>query len=369
MYLTELSCKNFRNYPELCVNFSPEINFITGKNGTGKTNILEAIAVCSHIKSFRNVSDSDMMRWHTDNYYCSSRVHTDVVHRYEVGCSIEKERLKKRVKIDGREINRISDYYGKLQTVVFSPVDINLVNGAPEIRRRFIDSVISKTDPVYLENLNEFRKILMSRNRLLKSLRERKTSDTRQLDVFDALFAEKASYIIKKRRAFIEIFQMLFSESYRKIGLNDSGPDIKYIESINVDSDNDIVTSLISRRQKDIMSGNTGAGPQRDDIRLQMSENIHFTSYASQGQRRTAGIALKAAEFSYLEKKLSTKAIILVDDIFSELDEERRANMVKILSRGNQVIFTMVDIRMFNIDLFPSVKTFSLEKEAHIIEK
>ncbi len=366
MHLKELSCKNFRNYQELHIDFSPEINFITGNNGTGKTNILEAIAVCSNIKSFRNISDSEIMRWNTDNYYCSVQAHGEKNHRFEIGCSLGSGRIKKKVKIDGREVSRISDYYGKLLTVVFSPIDINIINGTPDIRRKFLDSVISKTDPVYLEGLNDFKKILVSRNRLLKLLREQKTSDTRQLDVYDKLYAEKTAYIIKERKKFMHSFSEIFSESYSEIAVDDPGPEMFYNNNTNSEDSEEIIKKLYLSRSRDIISGTSGIGPQRDDIKLENLNKIQFTNYASQGQRRTAAIALKTAECTFLEKKMGNKAIILVDDIFSELDENRRANMVKILGRGNQVIFTMVNLSSLDTSLFPDVRTFSVDRDSTV---
>lgn len=368
MYLTQLSCKNFRNYHELQIDFSPEINFITGSNGTGKTNILEAISICSNIKSFRNISDSEIMKWDTDNYYCSTHAESDVIHQYEIGCSLGSGRMKKKVKFDGREISRISEYYGKLLTVIFSPIDINLVNGAPEIRRKFIDSVISKTDPAYLESLNEFKRIMVSRNRLLKLLREKKTGDTRQLDVYDNLYAEKSAFIISNRKKFLHNFKDMFSRSYREIAVDDPGPELIYYNNTGSENTEEILDKLFSCRVRDIMSGTSGIGPQRDDIRLQNDSKVQFTNYASQGQRRTAAIALKTAECMYLEDMMKSKAIILVDDIFSELDEERRGNMVKILGRGNQVIFTMVDLNTLDTSSFGQVRKFRVEKDSRVVE-
>lgn len=368
MYLEELSCKNFRNYESLNIEFCPGINFITGPNGSGKTNILEAIGVCSNIKSFRNIPDQEMMQWSKDNYHCQIKARGYSHTVFEIGCAMYSGRLKKKAKLDGKEIDKLSDYYGRLLTVVFSPVDINIINGSPDIRRKFIDSVISKTSPDYLDCLNDFKRILSSRNKILKQLKERKINDTRQLDVFDSLFAEKSSLIISERESFSEQFEELFQKSYNEIAGDDEGPGIVYSSSLSSKNQTDIVNELLQNRSRDIAMGSSTVGPQRDELKLLNKENIRFTAYASQGQRRTAAISFKVSESIFLENRLSQKAVILVDDIFSELDEFRRANMVKILGRGNQVIFTMVNTGDFDSSSFDSTKIFFVDKEAGIKE-
>ncbi len=342
MHIKNLSVKNFRNYRELDLEFSPEVNFITGDNGTGKTNILEAITVTSNIKSFRNTPDSEIIFWGEESYYCSSVIENSNYRKFEVGCSNISDRIKKKIKIDSREIMRGTDYFGKLLSVIFTPVDINLINGSPEIRRKFFDSVISKIDNEYMVILSEMKKILRSRNRILKMMRERRISGTGQLDVWDDMFAEKTSFIVKKRREFIKKFSAFFTASYKNIADDDPGTDIEYVPSHISDQKHKILEELGKNRIRDIAMGTTGKGPQRDDYILAKEGKV-FTNYASQGQRRTAAISLKMSECEIIEENSGKKSIILVDDIFSELDGKRRESMVEILNRGNQVIFTMVD--------------------------
>ncbi len=342
MYIKNLSVKNFRNYRELDLEFSPEVNFITGDNGIGKTNILEAITITSNIKSFRNTPDSEIILWGEESYYCSSVIEKNDYRKFEVGCTHISDRTKKKIKIESREIMRGTDYFGKCLSVIFTPMDINLINGSPEVRRKFFDSVLSKIDNEYMVNLSEMKKILRSRNRILKMIREKRTSGTGQLDVWDKMFSEKVSFIVKKRREFIKQFAGLFSDSYKSIAGDDPGTGIEYISSTASDEKGEIMQELGINRNRDIAMGTTGTGPQRDDYILVRDGRI-FTHYASQGQRRTAAISLKMSECEIIEEKSGKKSIILVDDIFSELDGRRRERMVEILNRGNQVIFTMVD--------------------------
>ncbi len=174
------------------------------------------------------------------------------------------------------------------------------------------------------------------------------------MDPWDRLFAEKASLIISRRDDFIKRFNDIFISAYRRIATDDDCPGIRYLSSTGLSDFERIYGKLIERRLKDIISGSCGIGPHRDDFLIEHSEGTLFSNYASQGQRRTAAIALKIAECEIIEERLDKKAVILVDDIFSELDENRRKKMVSILSSGNQVIFTMVNINSVDKGVFQS---------------
>lgn len=359
MILNKLKLMNFRNYSSLEIDFSPEINFITGGNGSGKTNILEAVSVISNLKSFRNTSDAHIVRWGSSSYYCSGNVQESEYEKFEVGFINESEKIKKKIKIDGREITRASDYYGKLLSVVFNPADINIITGTPEIRRRYFDSVISKIYPEYIDELNEFKSVLNSRNTLLKKIREGK-ADSRQLDVWNRIFAEKAFIILKRRGSFITEFNDFFTDSYSLIGGETGSPQIKY-NTVDAGDSEDLYRLIQNRVRDDLRRGSTGTGPQRDDYIFQNNGSINFNNYASQGQKRTASISLKLAEFEMIRKIKEKKSIILVDDIFSELDEKRRSNMIDLLKNKSQLIFTMVDPGYIKRGIPGDLKIFSVE--------
>ncbi len=174
MYIKELALRNFRNYKNITIDFSPGINYISGPNAAGKTNILESISIISNLRSFRNVSDSEIIQWGENSYFGSSILGDSSFTRFEIGCSLLSGKIQKKAKIDGQVIKRISEYYGKFLTVIFSPEDIALAGGPPDIRRKFFDAVISKVDVDYLNNLSEFKRILASRNKLLRDIREKK---------------------------------------------------------------------------------------------------------------------------------------------------------------------------------------------------
>ena len=360
MILKNLKLINFRNYDNLEINFSPGINFITGDNGSGKTNILEAISIISNLKSFRNISDNNIIRWNNSSYYCAGEISDSEYLKFEVGFTNQDNKSKKKIKIDSNEIKKISDYYGKLITVNFIPTDINIINGTPEIRRKYFDSVISKIYPEYIDELNRYKEICYSRNLLLKKIKENR-GDIRILDVWNRMFSEKAASIIQKRKLFIREFNTLFVKNYYKIGNEDNSPEINYISTLKTDSIESILTEINANIKNEVRRGNTISGPHRDDYIINNNEGLAFINYASQGQKRSASISLKFSEVEIIKEIKKKKCIILVDDIFSELDENRRNNMIELLKDEGQIIFTMVN-NLYNKNMFINSKQFSVKK-------
>jgi len=360
MILKNLKLINFRNYENLEISFSPEINFITGDNGSGKTNILEAISIISSLKSFRNINDNNIIKWNSNSYYCSGEISDSEYLKFEVGYSLHNNKPKKKLKIDSNEIKKISDYYGKLITVNFIPTDINIINGTPEIRRKYFDSVISKIYPDYIDELNKFREICYSRNMLLKRIKENR-GDIKLLDVWNRMFSEKALSIIKKRKFFINEFNKLFIKNYLKISNEENSPSITYSTTLKSDDYENIFSEVNSNIKIDLRRGNTVFGPHRDDYIISNIDGVAFINYASQGQKRTSSICLKLSEVEIIKEIKKKKCIILVDDIFSELDEKRRNSMIDLLKNEGQIIFTMVN-HFYDKNILSKSKQFSVEK-------
>lgn len=301
MYVNNLVLKNFRNYGSQCFSFSRGMNFIAGKNGVGKTNILEAISVVSDLRSFRHNADNELIQWGHDSYFCSASVLDNDDMMFEVGYTNNNEKIKKRVKIDNVEQHKALDYYGRLLTVVISPDDLSIITGGPEIRRRYFDSIISKGDRDYFQKLIEFRKILSSRNAVLKGLRNSAVGNNGQLSVWNEMFAETASLIIIKREKFISEFALCFSEVYRDIFGEENVPFLTYTFFPSTSDAAAIYRELQKRKERDIIQGSTTIGPQRDDYRLTDGKGHLFQSYSSQGQKRTAAVSLKISELLYIE--------------------------------------------------------------------
>lgn len=357
MFIRNLELKTFRNYQILNIDNIKNVNFFIGTNGSGKTNILESISYISHLKSFRNVSEKDIIKWDNDCFYISMT--DDKKNKYEVGCHIEDGKLKKKIKINGDIVNRLSLFYSKVMTVFFCPDDAHIINGNPDPRRRYFDSVIAKADNDYIKTLSDFKKILSSRNFILKEIRIGKKKE-KELDIWDSLFAEKAEKIILSRESFNSVFSDLFRESYRKISDKNDIPSIKYSPNMDVFDKDKILSTLHNNRQKDIVIGTSHCGPHRDDFVIEMNEkNMKFCG--SQGQIRTAAISLKNAEKYFIEKETGDKSILIVDDVFSELDAKRKSNLVSELSSGNQVFFSMVKIDESVISNYNDLIVYNVE--------
>jgi len=361
MFIKNLYITNFRNFEKLNINFCSGINFIVGNNGVGKTNIIEAISILSNIKSFRNISDKNIIQWNKNFYHCKGDVLESNLKKYEIGCFIKKIKTKK-YKIDDKEIKKINDYYGQFLTVVFSPLDINIITGSPDLRRKFFDSVFSKIDSNYLILLKDLKKIISLRNSVLKSLKIKKSTNYKELEVWDKLFTEKSVKIINKRIEYLEYFNNFFSDIYKII--SEKSEDDVFIK-FKYSYRNEKVTepffynNILAKRKKEIYFGFTSLGPQRDDYIIYNYDRL-FKNYASQGQNRTAAIAMKLAEKELIEKNRKTKIVILIDDIFSELDSIRKKNLIKLLENDNQVIITLAELNNFYYDSFSNINIYRL---------
>ncbi len=369
MYIKEIRVRNFRNHKDLILELSSGINFITGSNAVGKTNILEAISVTSNVRSFRNVSDTEIIKWGEESYYCCSTLEEARHTIFEIGCTFLSGKIKKRAKIDGSEKKKISDYYGRFLTVIFSPDDINIMIGSPEIRRRFFDGIISKVDEEYLSVLSDFKRILASRNRILKDLSENKAGNSTELDVWDTMFSEKAEFILNKRMDFLDVYKKTFRNAYLSLSGHDDPPSLEYSSTLDSTSSTAILEELDKYRKRDLFRGSTCAGPHRDDYSFNNYKGIAFKNCASQGQIRTASISLRIAESEFIERNTREKPVILIDDVFSELDESRRSNMLDNIKKNNQAIITSVNADLISSEKFGDIKNFIVESNGIVREK
>jgi DNA replication and repair protein RecF len=359
MIVHSLILKNFRNYRNLRIEFSEKCNIIAGYNGTGKTNILEAISVVSNLKSFRHVPDLDIIMWGESSYHCRIDVENDRPACFEIGCISRDGKVFKKAQIDGKSIERISDYIGKLPSVVFSPSDVMLISGPPDTRRRYFDGILSRTDISYYSVLMEFKRILSSRNKTLKLSKVRGHLNKNEIQAWDSLFIQHASEILKARGRFLAEFEPLFQEAYSSIASDDPPPRLTYQGTVP-DPDSSFIADALERsRGRDLAYGTTTFGPQRDDYILSVRNENLFNNTASQGQKRTAAIALKCAESVFVDSRTGGKSVIMVDDVFSELDEHRRENLLALIDRGNQVIFTMVNPERMHFNIGSTCRLFN----------
>jgi len=324
----KLSVQNIRSHDSFVINLSPTITVITGMNGSGKTSLIEALYIALQGSSFKG-SDSDVLRhekpwWRID-------VELDDCLKRTITFDPELVTGRKKITIDDKIMYRLSAKY-KYPVVLFEPDDLRLLHGSPTRRRQFIDRFISQLDPIYSGILHKYERALKQRNNLLKNYQT--SSD--ELFIWDMTLSEYGSYIIEKRVAFIEQINNLLNETYNSIAKSSDLVSMHYSHTYIGNIKQKLLNDLHFHAEKDKILGFTSTGPHRHDVVFKFN-NSPALDVASRGEIRTIILALKFIEVDIIEQIVNQKPIILLDDVFSELDDERQKSL---LSIKNQVIIT-----------------------------
>ena len=367
MYIEKMEIEGFRNYEKEEAFFHKNINIIKGENAQGKTNLLESIYFTSFGKSFRTSKDREMIGFEKE--FC--RVNACYVSEED---EEERENLvialardgRKSAQINGRTVDRISEIINNHYAVIFSPEDLKIVKDEPERRRNFIDSEICQLSFSYFNALSKYKKILLQRNTYLKE----RNIDENLLDVWDENLAEEGSKIIIRRRNFIEKLSEISRDIHNNITDGKENPETEYESNIPLKENREelkdvFLECLKYSRERDIQFGNTSRGPHKDDIDIKIKEKStrHF---ASQGQQRTVALSLKLAEIELIKEEKGQYPILLLDDVFSELDEGRQRYLVDYLDMM-QVFITAAEVPEKIIKYFPDSKKLTI-KEGHIMD-
>ncbi len=388
MLIRSIHIENFRNYRRLELSVEPSINVFFGKNAQGKTNIIEAIYLCACVRSHRTSKDRELI-FHGEQSY---KIQLDMLaHRYRqiLNCNNEKigsssdemeydeslsisfleaqetqEGLKKARRIaehDHVPLERISEFVGLFHAVIFAPEDLLLIKEGPSVRRRYMDLLISQVRPCYFHDLLIYSKMLQQRNRTLKMLRQKHaihtltSTEESELEIWDYPLAETAARILSERILFSERIKLISKEKHEQISHNTESLFVKYKTVSGILTDDilenpyshteEIQNILLARwkdtHQDDYEKGITGIGPHRDDLELSL-DGDGLRAFASQGQQRSAALALKLAELTILREETGEMPVLLLDDVFSELDEERRACLLSNIGDA-QVFITCTD--------------------------
>lgn len=330
--------KNFRNYEECFVEFKEGINLISGKNGQGKTNLVEAVMLGALTKSPRTSRDDDMKMentTHAEAEVCIERKFGEV----KIKSIIDNE-TKKSFYINGNGVKKVSEVFGNLVAVYFSPNDLKIVSGSPSERRDFMDSDISQLSGVYYNLVQRYNKVLDQRNKLLKTVHNKMLLES-QIDVWNEQLASLAGQIIKTRKSFIKKLTIPAIETMKYISKDSDNLTISYVGVKGETSEeikNEILKALKFNLDKDMELGYTTVGPHRDDVRFELNGR-DSKIFASQGQQRSIVLALKLAELEVFEKELGEKPVLVLDDVFSELDSVRQKSLYKKFE-GVQVLMT-----------------------------
>lgn len=355
--LKHFELTNFRNYEKYSIDFAKTM-ILVGPNGIGKTNILEAIYLLSTARSWRTNHDNETVRWQENVARIKGKIEDD--ERINIEMVIQKTPTPEHPQMKLVKINevkkKLTDILGKLPTVLFSPEEIHLIDGAPMLRRRFLDILLCQIDKKYTLALLDLARIIRGRNKLLYYIKIRK-SKVDELDFWDEKLVVLGTFIIKKRQGAIAKINKELTRKYQEISGMGESFGLKYKPTVLPENFSEI---LIANREREIENTATLFGPHRDDL-VFLLENKDITTFGSRGEFRSAVLALKVAELEFLAAEKDETPLLLLDDIFSELDKNRRMHLAKIVE-GQQTIITTTDLDHIERGLREKAKIIELKK-------
>lgn len=345
MFLKEIKLTNFRNYENLSLSFHPGINIIYGQNAQGKTNLLESIYVLGLTKSHRSFIDHNLVQTNKD----FARIEgTIVIDSFDTKMELILESKKKKLKIDSDLMNKVSDYVSKMNIIIFYPEDLELLKGSPGDRRRYLNMELCQLYSNYLNVLNDYNKLLKIRNDLLKKQMKGDSIDLNYFQILTTYFIDKGVAIYRMRKKFIDKLNDISPDIYDCItGMSDFHLVYKPCFEINSYEKNELKQVLKEKLDQmnriEIKLGTTMVGPHRDDFEFYIGDK-NLKVYGSQGQQRVSILALKLAEIDIFNTYRGTTPILLLDDVFSELDDEKKNNLLKYINQNIQTIITTTDL-------------------------
>ncbi len=326
MYLKKLSLINYKNFDVSEFEFDKKVNCFVGNNGVGKTNVLEAIYFLSFTKGYFNSVVSQHIKHQTD-FFVIDGTYTIEDKSQNINCSLKKG-AKKVVKLNGKQYDKITDHIGTIPLVIISPIDKNLITEGSDVRRKFVDGVISQSDTSYLHSLINYNKLLAQRNSLLKYFAANRTYDGLNIEVYNEQLASLGEGIYKKRTAFLNDFIPIFKKRYQHISNGNEEVNLQYKSQL----DNKGLKQLLEENiSKDRLLQYTSTGIHKDDLIFKITD-YPIKKYGSQGQQKSYLIALKLAQFDFIKKKSKTKPLLLLDDIFDKLDKNRVTQLLQLVN-------------------------------------
>ena len=329
MILKSLSLINYKNFASKAFEFDAKINCFVGNNGVGKTNILDAIYHLSFGKSYFNPVTSQNIN-HNADFFVIDGVY-DKSEREEKVVISAKKGQKKVIKRNAKVYDRFADHIGFLPLVIISPADRDLITEGSDMRRKFIDGVISQSDKNYLANLLSYSKVLSQRNALLKYFAANNTFDQDTLSVYNEQLVTYGQPIFEKRKAFLIQFAPIFQEQYKAISGATEEVSLTYQSALH---DMPLEHLLTNTLAKDRMLQYTSVGIHKDDLAFEIN-GYPVKKFGSQGQQKTYLIALKLAQFNFIKKESGVSPILLLDDIFDKLDENRVTHIIELVNTNN----------------------------------
>jgi len=338
--------KNFRNFSDILFSPPDGISILTGENGTGKTSLLEGIYFASRFESFRTSDDRDMIREGTQGFFIRCECRSTMI---EIGYNGSRKKVKK----NGVFYRSYFPLIGEIPVVIFLPEDIFLVSGAPEIKRRFLDTTMGIISYEYREVLKEYRQALKHRNNVIKKIREG-IENRDSLNIWNRMLSEKGSFLIQKRENFINSLLPIVREIFGRF--SDRKIDLRYVNHSGIGEE--YLKKLELNLDKELAAGYTLYGPHRDSIEILM-DGVEATSYASYGYQRLIAFSLRIAETEIIKREKEQTPVVLVDEVINELDNRNRKIFLQVLENYPQTIIATVTSSFAN---FEKCSIFKLEK-------
>ncbi len=358
MKIETLKLKNYRNYEELDIKLHENLNIVIGDNAQGKTNILESIYVLAITKSFLSIPEKKMIMFNKDFFRIEANVISDGV---EKKLEIITTPSTKKVKINNQEIKRIGDYISHLNVLLFNPDNIRMIKEGPHVRRKYLNVEISQLNNKYINILNEYNIILKQKNEFLKIINVNIKSNIDYLDILNSRLVEKAVDIYKYRKKFIDRINNKISDIFKVIA-GYGNLKLLYISQVDdVNSQANLLEKLKKNYQKELNYKVSLIGTHRDDFHFILDDK-DISLYGSQGQLRVAILALKLAEVSIFYEDTNENPILLLDDIFSELDINKRNKLIELLDNDVQTIITTTDLHSIDERLTKNAKIFKISQ-------
>ncbi len=363
IWIQHLSLANFRNYVRLELSLPPRTTLLLGDNAQGKSNFLEAIYLLATGKSPRAGADAELINWAALKQSPVARLEAQVQRaagslrletalRAHITSEEQPHYVQKRVRING-VVRRAVDLIGLMNVVLFSPKDIDLVDGEPALRRRYLDITNSQVDQHYLRCLQRYQRVLRQRNRLLRLIAERRARP-QELDFWDQELVDAGSYLIQQRGQTVAALDELARLIHEQLTGSQEQLNILYKRSV---SQEEFPRALFQSRDKELAQAMTLVGPHRDDLRFLVQEK-DMATYGSRGQNRTVALSLKLAEAQFFTSKSGDPPILLLDDVLSELDVPRRHHLLQAAPGYHQVVITSSDSDRFPADFWAQATKF-----------
>jgi DNA replication and repair protein RecF len=360
--LNRISLQGYRNYDNLELNTPESVILFVGPNAQGKTNLLEAIYVLTLTKSHRTSKDKELIGWGFQAAHLSAEMERRIGHcRLELAIS----QSGKKAKLNGLEQKKLSSYIGTLNAVLFAPEDLEIVKGAPGIRRRFLDMEIAQVEPTYLYDLQQYNKALQHRNHLLRDGAANKLG---VLEVWDHQLADFGSKITIKRQQFVHKLQKWAEQIHSGITNGKEHLQIRYVPAIEIEEEQQhsilferFMLKLKDMKAQELRRGITLVGPHRDDLQFDINGK-NAQSFGSQGQQRTTALSIKLAEIELIHEEVGEYPLLLLDDVLSELDQARQTQLIETFQGKVQTFITTTGVESIDLAKLPQAAIYRVNQ-------